>query len=150
MDKKTLKDIAERKRQFAKLLLKHPHKASEHAYKVFPEHDRSHEAYEASEAWVNDREVIKLMAEIVEAEGSAAYLLSGDEAAREVLTIAQDGSKPLKERVVAYRLFSEMIGVIGKQAVNANVDISGNVAQLFETIGKQGRPKPAGAPGSAS
>lgn len=138
-------DYSTQKREFAKLLLRHPHKAHDHAFMVFPNAADTYRALEAADSWPADPEVKRIMTEIAAQVGPDAYLLSKEEAAREVLTIAQDDKVEMKPRLEAYKLYGELMGHLGKANTNVNVGVAGAVEDLMSRIEKQGRPKPRGA-----
>lgn len=138
-------DYSAQKYEFAKLLLRHPHKATEHAFMVFPSASDTGAALDAAEAWPQDPDVRRIMAEIAAQQGADAYLLTKEETAREILTIAQADKVEMKSRLDAYKLYGEFMGHTTKSNTNVNVGLAGAAEELFAKIEKSGRPKPRGA-----
>ena len=80
------------------------------------------------------------MAALLEEHGAEHFLPTKEEVARELLEIARDGEAENRQRLDAYKLYSDLMG-FGKADVK--VDVTTPMADLMAKIAANGRPRPA-------
>lgn len=129
----------ERKRKFAALLLKHPHRAEQHVLVLFPELSTG-DAFALADDLSRDPDVLAHVAEMREG-GPDAYLTDRDETARDILDIAQDPKIEPKHRNDAYRLYAQLTGQIADKA--PKTDDTGIVKELLDRVANSGRSRPS-------
>ena len=133
-------DLHERKRHFAELLLRNPHRAQQHAFVVFPEADRLDDAIEAADTWANDPEVLAEIEAIKRGPDAERIMtLSKLEASRFLLDRAMDPHIPWKEFTPLMRLYGEYMEQIGKRNDKTNEGVSVELTEALARIAKRGK-----------
>lgn len=103
------------KEMFAAALLRTPHDPFGAACLVFGMD--SARALEASIKWIHDSFVLQRQAELLQEFGEATFMPSKLTLARRVYELAEDRNTDKKERIAAYKLYADIMGMIERQAL---------------------------------
>ena len=121
---------------FARALLRQPHKPQDAARRAFPGQPNAPRAAMAAQHWPTDPEVLAMVDALTTDEG----LPSREEVAREIWAIGMDPEAADRDRLAAFKLYTEAMGFVKPTAPSSD-DFIG---QMLTKIEQNGRPKPPG------
>lgn len=122
------------KRLFAAALLRDPHDVVGAGRRAFPGKTNHGRAIEASQTWPTDPVVLAILEELTSDEG----LPSREHVAREVWARAMDPEAADKDRIAAFKLYSEIMGSLKPEHEGLETSLN----EIFRRIEQDGRPRP--------